>query len=165
MAYKKHVWENGQIITKEKLNNIQDGIAALDGGSSGGGGELAILDWSDLNNYSDTIDGRVFNSETDSLRIGDGLYAPYTYWFIDSLDVPFAMSTAYPPGQGETQTITVTNLYTFFETTENYQAAVSSGDFYLAHADKIIKVKESSSDTELSLIIIVGSFEIAYVLS
>lgn len=27
MAYAKHVWENDEIITKEKLNNIENGIA------------------------------------------------------------------------------------------------------------------------------------------
>ena len=34
MAYIKTVWENGDVITKEKLNNIEDGIANAGGGGS-----------------------------------------------------------------------------------------------------------------------------------
>lgn len=36
MAYEKQTWKNGDIITEQKLNHIEDGIAAV--GSSGGGG-------------------------------------------------------------------------------------------------------------------------------
>lgn len=39
MAYTKHNWESGEIITAAKLNNIEEGIEAiLNGGGSGGGG-------------------------------------------------------------------------------------------------------------------------------
>lgn len=30
MAYEKQVWENGQVITSEMLNHIEDGISAID---------------------------------------------------------------------------------------------------------------------------------------
>ena len=29
MAYSKHTWTDNELITKEKLNNIEDGIAAI----------------------------------------------------------------------------------------------------------------------------------------
>ena len=29
MAYEKQVWENGQVITSEMLNHIEDGISAI----------------------------------------------------------------------------------------------------------------------------------------
>jgi len=31
MAYTKHTWENGEVITAEKLNNLEDGIAESSG--------------------------------------------------------------------------------------------------------------------------------------
>lgn len=30
MAYEKQVWENGQVITSEMLNHIEDGISTID---------------------------------------------------------------------------------------------------------------------------------------
>ena len=30
MTYTKHTWDDGEIITKEKLNNIEDGIANVE---------------------------------------------------------------------------------------------------------------------------------------
>lgn len=30
MSYEKQVWENGQVITSEMLNHIEDGISAID---------------------------------------------------------------------------------------------------------------------------------------
>ena len=30
MSYTKHAWTDGEIITKEKLNNIEDGIANIE---------------------------------------------------------------------------------------------------------------------------------------
>lgn len=30
MAYEKQVWENGQVITSEMLNYIEDGISTID---------------------------------------------------------------------------------------------------------------------------------------
>lgn len=30
MTYEKQVWENGQVITSEMLNHIEDGISAID---------------------------------------------------------------------------------------------------------------------------------------
>lgn len=30
MAYEKHVWENGKVITSEMLNHIEDGISTID---------------------------------------------------------------------------------------------------------------------------------------
>ena len=30
MAYTKHTWIQGEVITKEKLNNIEDGIANIE---------------------------------------------------------------------------------------------------------------------------------------
>ena len=40
MAYTKQTWNNGDIITAEKLNHIEDGIA--EGGGSGGGGVFVV---------------------------------------------------------------------------------------------------------------------------
>lgn len=40
MSYEKQTWKNGDIITEDKLNHIEDGIAEV--GSSGGGGGMAI---------------------------------------------------------------------------------------------------------------------------
>lgn len=165
------IFQNGIItvtVAEDDTVTVAEVSSGDDGGSSGGeGGDggLTILNWTDINSYSDTIGGRSFNSETDSLWIGDGLREPYTYGFVDSLDAPFALVTAFPPQQGETQTIKVTDLYTFFETTENYQAAETASAFYLARADKIIKVKESSSQTEITFILIVGNFEISFGIS
>lgn len=31
MAYNKNVWQNGDVITAEKLNNLEDGVASFDG--------------------------------------------------------------------------------------------------------------------------------------
>lgn len=30
MAYQKHTWENGELITHDKLNNIEDGITNIE---------------------------------------------------------------------------------------------------------------------------------------
>ena len=30
MAYEKHVWENGELITKDSLNHIEDGIENIE---------------------------------------------------------------------------------------------------------------------------------------
>lgn len=30
MSYEKQVWENGQVITSEMLNHIEDGISTID---------------------------------------------------------------------------------------------------------------------------------------
>lgn len=30
MSYEKQVWENGQVITSEMLNHIEEGISAID---------------------------------------------------------------------------------------------------------------------------------------
>lgn len=30
MTYEKQVWENGQVITSEMLNHIEDGISTID---------------------------------------------------------------------------------------------------------------------------------------
>ena len=37
MAYQKTTWQNGDIITAQKLNNIQNGIENVAGSDSGGG--------------------------------------------------------------------------------------------------------------------------------
>lgn len=41
MAYEKHEWVNGETITAEKMNNIEEGIA--EASQSGGGGNMAIV--------------------------------------------------------------------------------------------------------------------------
>ena len=45
MSYTQHTWVDGETITKEKLNNIEEGIneAVEGGGGSGGGGEGGSL--------------------------------------------------------------------------------------------------------------------------
>ena len=40
MSYNKHTWTNGEIITAEKMNNIEEGIAEIEQGESGGGSEV-----------------------------------------------------------------------------------------------------------------------------
>jgi len=35
MPYEKHIWEKGDKITAERLNNIEDAIAAVSEGNSG----------------------------------------------------------------------------------------------------------------------------------
>lgn len=40
MAYEQHEWVNGETITAEKLNNIEEGIA--EAAQSGGGGDIPI---------------------------------------------------------------------------------------------------------------------------
>lgn len=37
MSYTKQTWATGDTVTAEKLNHIEDGIAAADGGGSSGG--------------------------------------------------------------------------------------------------------------------------------
>lgn len=34
MAYKKHTWETGEVITAEKLNHIEEGVAEINGNPS-----------------------------------------------------------------------------------------------------------------------------------
>ena len=41
MAYDKYTWKNGEVITQEKLNHIEDGIASIDAGSGGGSFDLS----------------------------------------------------------------------------------------------------------------------------
>lgn len=36
MAYDKYTWQTGEVITAEKLNHIEDGIADMEGGGSSG---------------------------------------------------------------------------------------------------------------------------------
>ena len=44
MAYQKTTWQNGDVITAQKLNNIQNGIEDITGssGSNSGGGTLFV---------------------------------------------------------------------------------------------------------------------------
>lgn len=149
------VFQNG-IITVTVGEDDSVTVAEV---SSGGGGGVTLIDWGDVNDYSGTVNERPFNSLTDSLRIGDGLYAPYTYWFIDSLDAPFALTGTGSIPSSET-TVTSAEYPEYFETTESYQAATTSSDFYLARADKIIKVKKSQSDINILYVFVVGTFEI-----
>lgn len=44
--YTKTVWSDGDIITAEKMNKIENGIAEV--GGSGGGGSTVVLDCTDL---------------------------------------------------------------------------------------------------------------------
>lgn len=39
MAYTKHTWVDGEVITKEKLNNIEAGIEAIPAGPAGPKGD------------------------------------------------------------------------------------------------------------------------------
>ena len=39
MAYDKYTWQTGEVITAEKLNHIEDGIADMEGGGSSGEGD------------------------------------------------------------------------------------------------------------------------------
>ena len=45
MSYTKTTWQNGDTITAEKLNNMEDGIESAISGSSGsgGGGAMAVI--------------------------------------------------------------------------------------------------------------------------
>ena len=44
MSYKRRTWQNGEAITEEKLNNIEDGIeeAMKSGGGTGGAKEVHV---------------------------------------------------------------------------------------------------------------------------
>ena len=48
MAYEKQTWVTGEVITKEKLNHIEDGIA-----NSGGGSEALLVGFDMLLNKFD----------------------------------------------------------------------------------------------------------------
>lgn len=53
MAYEKQTWTTGDVITQEKLNHMEDGIA----GASGGGGVFVInVSDIDLSNYTAVVD-------------------------------------------------------------------------------------------------------------
>ena len=53
MAYEKQTWVNGETITQEKLNHMEDGIA-----NAGGGGGVFVIHVSDIDyqNYTAVVD-------------------------------------------------------------------------------------------------------------
>ena len=66
MAYEKTVWNTGDIVTAEKLNNLENGVAS----ASGGGGGSSVL-YADFDNLS--------GSMTEPLYKTAALTESYTY--------------------------------------------------------------------------------------
>ena len=56
MAYEKHTWENGELITAEKLNHMEDGIESSGGG---GGNYLDDVMWVNIT----TQDGKTYSAD------------------------------------------------------------------------------------------------------
>ena len=67
MSYTKQTWANGDTITAEKLNHMEDGIAASGGG--GGGGAALIV------NASVSLDAETMSFVVDTI---DKTYADVT---------------------------------------------------------------------------------------
>lgn len=64
MAYTKHTWENGEVITAAKLNNIEDGC---------GGSQMIVNDAG--NGYLDKTALEIYNATTSGIPV----YLRYTY--------------------------------------------------------------------------------------
>ena len=89
MSYEKHTWENGEIITAEKLNNIENGIE--EAGSSGGGAEPLIVgvtweeDTGTLSETWKTIRDAYYSGRPVFLRELDGEYNDEKLWSIECI--------------------------------------------------------------------------------
>ena len=66
MAYEKQTWQTGDVITQEKLNHMEDGIAGAGGGSS-----ISIID------VPLTVDGGDVSIDTRNLPTYDGVAAMF----------------------------------------------------------------------------------------
>lgn len=75
MAYTKHTWETGQVITADKLNHMEDGIA-----DGGGGGVLIVHQVGEAPSYTlDHTWQEIHDAPFAVLALGDSsMYEYYT---------------------------------------------------------------------------------------
>lgn len=60
MAYEKQNFVDGQVLTAEHLNHMEEGIAVAEQ-TGGAGGEVTQIDFSNFENgsFTETVDGKV----------------------------------------------------------------------------------------------------------
>ena len=98
MAYIKTVWENGDVITKEKLNNIENGI------TNAGGGLVTTFTTSE-DGYTDTLDAS-YNDIKGACLSGKAVYLAFS--FASPLGVNYDI---FPIYRLETRTIDSGPIY------------------------------------------------------
>ena len=77
MAYEQHEWVNGETITAEKMNNIEEGI--VEASQSGGGGGLPIVHFTAHSNISSGWwfgSWRFVKQSGNAYEVVDTLYSP-----------------------------------------------------------------------------------------
>lgn len=94
MVYEKHIWETGQVITAEKLNNIQDCLEELNGDIEvpGSVGRVVTIN----------VDGYERSLSSDSVIINstlydtiDNLFQKYDAVFLEYSEVNESDSVTY----------------------------------------------------------------------
>lgn len=94
MAYEKHIWETGEVITAEKLNHIEDGVGSGFSSISITSDEDAETHYFTINSGADTLRGK-FGPEMDT-DTGKVNYVVYLYkdGTVDDYDTPSSDDTA-----------------------------------------------------------------------
>lgn len=108
MSYEPTVWQTGDVVTAEKMNKLEQGVA-----NSGGGGFLlvhvlvsvssATMDktWNEINEaldngipaFAQTIDGDKVNIDSIySATINDGQYVVYAFSYENASSITFSSS-------------------------------------------------------------------------
>lgn len=73
MSYVKTTWKDGDVITAEKLNKIENGIEAASGGGGGGGSFLVTITWDETT--SEYVSDKTYAEIKAAFESGQGVVA------------------------------------------------------------------------------------------
>lgn len=117
MAYVEHEWVNGETITAEKMNNIEEGIS--EAAQSGGGGYDAVIrlihaNSSEADNSSSLTPSIVSGSFAElSAKISDGGFPCILVEYYHPWGAQFAAPMAYITYHSDTNVVLVIAGFSF----------------------------------------------------
>lgn len=71
MAYTPTEWQSGDIVTSEKLNKIENGIAGAGGGGASGGGEVLVANMTPNTGELDKTWQEIYDAPFCIIKIND----------------------------------------------------------------------------------------------